>query len=97
LNSIVCTISTKAYVKSNVISVLKEIAPYMIFSGKQANDLGFPKMCKDNGMGYTTVKLNSYVMDQHVSQHPEFLFSFYYGFCFTDACSVSDLNEGGSK
>ncbi len=31
------------------------MAPYMLFSGKQADDLGFPKMCTDNGMGYTTV------------------------------------------
>ncbi len=35
--------------------VLKEMAPYMLFSGKQADDMGFPKMCTDNGMGYTTV------------------------------------------
>lgn len=73
------------------------MAPYMLFSGKQANDLGFPKMCNDNGMGYTTVKFDTYVTDQHVTEHPDFLFSFYYGFCFTDACSVSDLNEGGSN
>ena len=78
-------------------SVLKEMAPFLVFSGKQADDLGFPKMCSDNGMEYTTVKLDTYVTDQHVSEHPDFLFSFYYGFCFTKACTVDDLNEGGSK
>jgi len=78
-------------------SVLKELAPFLVCSGKQADDLGFPKMCSDNGMEYTTVKLDTYVTDQHVSEHPDFLFSFYYGFCFTKACTVDDLNEGGSK
>jgi hypothetical protein len=68
------------------------MAPFMIFSGKQADDLGFPKMCEDNGMEYTTVKMDTYVTDQHVSEHSDFLFSFYYGFCFTNVCSVSDLN-----
>lgn len=69
----------------------------MLFSGKQADDLGFPKMCIDNNYTYTTVRFDSFVTDQHVSQHPEFLFSFYYGFCFTNSCSAADLNEGGSK
>lgn len=39
----------------------------MLFSGKQVNDLGFPKMCNDQGMGFTTVKFDTYVTDQHVS------------------------------
>ena len=43
------------------------MAPFMVFSGKQADDLGFSKMCNDNGMEYTTVKLESYVTDQHVT------------------------------
>ncbi len=55
----------------------------MLFSGKQLNDMGFPKMCDDNEMQFTTVKIDSFVTDQHASEHPDFLFSFYYGFCFT--------------
>jgi hypothetical protein len=43
------------------------MAPFMVFSGKQADDLGFPKMCIDNDMKYTTVKLDTYVTDQHVT------------------------------
>lgn len=46
---------TKVYVTFFIKIVLTEMAPYMLFSGKQADDLGFPKMCTDNGMGYTTV------------------------------------------
>lgn len=89
--------TNKGLCKDLFTQVLKEMAPFMVFSGKQADDLGFPKMCNDNGMEYTTVKLDAYMTDQHISEHPEFLFSFYYGFCFTNVCSVSDLNEGGSN
>lgn len=88
---------TRVYVRFTFKIVLQEMAPYMLFSGKQLDDMGFPKMCEDNGMDFTTVKIDTYVMDEHVSEHSDFLFSFYYGFCFTDVCSVSDLNEGGRK
>lgn len=47
----------RVYVRFTFKIVLKEMAPYMLFSGKQADDLGFPKMCNDNGMSYTTVEL----------------------------------------
>ena len=50
-----------------LILVLQRMAPFMVFSGKQADDLGFPTMCNSNGMAYTTVKLDTYVTDQHVS------------------------------
>jgi len=43
------------------------MAPYIVLSGKQLNDMGFPKMCDDNDMGYTTVKIDSYVTDQHAT------------------------------
>lgn len=35
----------------------------MLFSGKQMDDMGFPKMCKDNNYSYTTVKIDAYVTD----------------------------------
>jgi hypothetical protein len=77
--------------------VFKEIAPFMLFSGKQLDDMGFPKMCTKNGMEYTTVKIDTYITDQHITEHPDFLFSFYYGFCFSHVCTADDMNEGGSK
>ena len=43
------------------------MAPYLLYSGKQLDDMGFPKLCVDNNMGYTTVKVDSYVTDQHVT------------------------------
>jgi hypothetical protein len=37
----------------------------MLFSGKQLDDMGFPKMCVDHGFAYTTVKINAMIADQH--------------------------------
>ena len=39
----------------------------MLYSGKQLDDMGFPKMCKDKEYGYTTAKIDAYVFDQHVT------------------------------
>ncbi len=64
----------------------------MLFSGKQLDDMGFPKMCVDSNYSYTTVKIDAYVTDQHITEHSDFLYSFYYGFCFSNICSLSDLN-----
>jgi hypothetical protein len=69
----------------------------MLFSGKQLDDMGFPKMCKDNNMTYTTVKMQAEATDAHMKEHhSDFDYDFYYGLCFNSVCSVGDLNEGGS-
>lgn len=59
----------------------------MLFSGKQLDDMGFPKMCIDNNLTYTTVKINANVVDLNSHYEKDFLFSFYYGLCFSNLCS----------
>lgn len=39
----------------------------MLFSGKQLDDMGFPQMCVDTNYSYTTVKIDAYVTDQHIT------------------------------
>lgn len=43
------------------------MAPYLIYSGKQMDDMGFPKLCLDNQLAYTTVKVDSFITDKHIT------------------------------
>ena len=73
----------------SISSVYEEITPYAILSGKNVDDLGYPSFCERNSSNlYTTAEAT-------ITTNSSSTYDVYLGVCFSNKCSVQQLNEYG--
>jgi hypothetical protein len=82
-------------IRPNVIDgcyrvVAAEVTPYLLLSGKNIDDLGYPEYCERNPK-------NRYsVVEGTVGVPSGSEYYMYLGFCFSSNCSTEELNNNAS-